>query len=189
MKNAITLFSSKLILSVVFLLFFVSIGISQELKIYELFDNDSQVSTVSQSNKSSKVAKTSVAGSTYTQDLNNFYDLNYNLKPTIYVENNVIIQVPDNNMPIKIKLEDTKSLNILKTNNPIFQTVELIVINIQNPNEFNNAFDVSLLKSFTNLKYIYIMCNEFSSSIDQIQRFVLNPGADITVFFMRTNPS
>lgn len=189
MKNTTTLFCSKLILSIVVALFFVSIGFAQELKVYELFDNGSQVSIAPQLSKSSKTAKTTVTSTTYTEDLNNFLELNYNLKPTIYIENNSIVQVPTNGTPIKIKLEDTNSFNVLKTNNPIFQNVQLIAINVQNANEMSNTFDVSSLNSFTNLKYIYILCNEFNSSTDQIQRFILNAGTDITVYFMTTNPS
>lgn len=185
MKNKTTLFRSNLILTYVLSLVFIATGMAQEVKIYELFDNDSQVNTT----QLSKTAKASVTNTTYTQDLNNFYDLNYSLKPTIYVQNNSIVTVSLNEIPIKVKLEDSNSYTVLKSNNPIFQTVELIVINIENVSELNNIFDVSALQGFSNLKYIYIQCNQFNSSVTQIQNYVINAGVNITVYFMTVNPS
>lgn len=188
MKIKTNLFRSHLVLIFVLSLILVNTGKAQEIKIYELFDNNSQTSTAPLS-KSGKTAKAAVANSTYTDDLNKFNDLNYSLKPTIYIQNNSIVNVTENEIPLKVKLEDAQSFNIIKSNNPLFQTVELMVINIENSSDLNNGFDVSALQSFSSLKYIYIQCQEFNSSVDQIQRFITNPRPEITIYFMTLNPS
>ncbi|RXP56613.1 hypothetical protein EC396_07595 [Lutibacter sp. HS1-25] len=164
---------------------------AQEVKVYEIFNHNPQENLVPQ-NKSTKSAKTTLAAvenNSYAADLNNFYDLNYNLKPTIYIANNAIAMAPDNQNPVKVILEDVKSLNILKTINPVFQTVELIEINVESLSELNTIFDVATLQSFSSLKYIYVQCNQFSTSVAQMQRFVINTGSSITVYFMTINPS
>lgn len=190
MKRKITFLCANLVPFLFVALFFISSGmIAQEVKIYELFENNSQVSAVKASKSALKSGATTVESQNYTEDLNNFYELNYKLKPTIYIENNTIVQVPNNETPIKIKLEDVKSFNVLKTYNPLFETVELIVIDVKNLSELNTSFDISSLQSFSSLKYIYVQCNQFTSSVSQMQNFIMNTGSNITIYFMTVNPS
>jgi hypothetical protein len=191
MKNNTTLSCYNFFLTFVVSLVFIYSVKAQEAKVYEIFDHNPQENLVplNKSTKSAKATLSATVNTTYAADLNNFYDLNYNLKPTIYVANNSIVMMPDNEVAVKLKLEDTKSLSVLKTINPIFQTVELIEINVESMSELNTAFDVATLQSFSSLKYIYIQCNQFSASVAQMQRFVINAGSGITVYFMTTNPS
>lgn len=185
----ITFLSSNLVAFLFVTFFFVSKGIAQEVKIYELFENNTKFSKVQAVKSTLKTGTTSAKSQNYTEDLNNFYELNYKLKPTIYIENNTIVQVPNNETPIKIKLDDVKSFNVLKANNTLFKTVELIVIDVKNLGELNTSFDISSLQDFSSLKYVFVQCNQFSSSVSQMQKFVLNTGANITVYFMTVNPS
>lgn len=190
MERKTTFLRSNIVLGALISLFFINTGVSQEVKVYELFE-DSLTSTVSVASKT--VSKTAtiaaVTETTYEEDLNNFYELNFNLIPTIYIKNNSIVQIPNNESPLGVNLEDTNSFNVLKSNNPLFKTVELIVVNAENSNDFNNVFDASTLQGFNNLKYIYVQCLQFNTSVAQIQKFVINVESDITVYFMTVNPS
>lgn len=191
MKTNTTLNFADIFLSAIISLFFLFTGSAQELKIYEIFENNPQESSVVLS-KAGKLAKTSTVAvsTTYTDDLNYFNELNYNLNPSIYVANNAIVIMPENNQtPIKLNLEDTKSFDILKSGNPIFETIELIEINVESASELNATLDVSTLQGFSNLKYIFVQCNQFNTSVSQMQRFLTNVGSDITVYFMTINPS
>jgi hypothetical protein len=187
MKNKITFLCSNFVLVVFISLFSFTIGYAQGAKVYELFENNYNGTNVA--SKSALKANTNNTSQTYTDDLNKFYDLNYNLKPTIYINNNVIVKAPANEAPVKVKLEDTNSFNILKSYNPLFETVELIIINVENSSGLNTSIDVSLFQSFTSLKYIYVQCNQFTSSVNQIQNFITNAGSDVTIYFMTLNPS
>lgn len=181
-----TIINCVLILTFVFSLITLK-GYAQEVKIYELFENV-QPNPVAKAGKTVLSSKTAV-NTSYSEDLKSFYELNYKLKPTVYIQNNSIVQVPANKDAIKVQLEDTKSFNILKSNNPNFETVELIVVNVASIAELNNSFDVSSLQGFNSLKYIYVQCNQFKTSVNQIQNFVINAGTSVTVYFMTTNPS
>lgn len=187
MKKKTTLSFCTTILTCVFSLLLVAKGFSQEVKIYELFENGA-TSNVAKVGKT--VLKTQTAtDATYTGDLKSFYELDYNLKPTIYIQNNTIVNAPDGEVPVKVKMEDTNSFNVLMSNNSIFNKVELITIYVDSPSQLMSSLNVSTLQGFNNLKYIYVQCNQFNSSVSQMQNFVTNVESNITVYFMTINPS
>ena len=113
--------------------------------------------------------------------------MEYKLKPTIYVSDNRIKKVIGDSNPLRLKMEGNQ-INTLKSENPLFNSVELIVINIEKQSDLNGYFDVSSLQDFNSLKYIYVQCH-FNCSESQIQQFVRNASSEMTIFFMNVNPS
>lgn len=78
------------------------------------------------------------------------------LHPTVYLHNGEL-QPVDEQMPVRINTDIT-SLNLLNARNPLFNGAELLCIRIQNENDFNTTLNLSDLKGFKNLKYVYILC-------------------------------
>jgi hypothetical protein len=187
MKNKVMLFRSNFILFSVVLLFFINNGIAQETKIYELFETESQTTTTTQISKST-LSKSATKSNSYTNNLNDFYDLNNNLKPTVYVVDNSIVKVSGKTNPLKLNSEDVTSFNVLKSGNRLYQSVELLIVNLENSRELNTPLDLASLQNFNSLKYIYIKCN-FKCTVEQIKRFVLNAKPEITIYFITINPS
>tara|TARA_R110001583_G_scaffold49099_2_gene153784 strand:- start:2838 stop:3395 length:558 start_codon:yes stop_codon:yes gene_type:complete len=151
------------------------------LNIVELFEGDFQ-------NTSKINAKSSSYGKSSTDIKEGFFSLKKNLKPTIYIENNRIKKVSGDTAPLILKYENSYSLEILNENNSLIKEVELITIKLKSQNELNNRFDISKIRGFNNLKYIYIQCN-FKCTSNQISSFILNVDPKVAIFYMVNNPS
>jgi hypothetical protein len=116
------------------------------------------------------------------------YQLLYSLKPTIYVKNNSIIQVTGPNKPVSLTTSDVNSLNILKIDNPLFNTVQILKIQLNEISDLNNYLDMSSIQGFSNLSYVYIMCY-FKCTESQIRAFIKNASPETIIYFEQVNPS
>tara|TARA_R110002049_G_scaffold309155_1_gene517687 strand:- start:2903 stop:3448 length:546 start_codon:yes stop_codon:yes gene_type:complete len=116
------------------------------------------------------------------------YQLLYSLKPTIYIKNNSIIKVTGPNKPVSLTTSDANSFNILKTENPLFDSVQILKIQLNDLSDLNNYLDVSSINGFNNLKHIYIMCY-FKCTENQIRAFIKNANPEINIYFEQVNPS
>lgn len=186
MKNKTTLFSSKIMLSIIVSVLSFNVGFAQEAGIFELVENDSEIQVAAQA-KTSSLKKGVNSKSNISNNLSDFKELKYNLKPTIYLSDNRVKKVVGDSGPLRLKMEGNQ-INILKSQDPLFNSVELIVINIEKQSDLNMHFDVSSLQGFNNLKYIYVQCH-FNCSPSQIEQFVRNATSEMTIFFMNVNPS
>ena len=121
-----------------------------------------------------------------SQDVNiefdRLYSLIYDLHPTIYIENNTINQTSDQ-APLVLKLEDLNSNSLLSNDNNSFHSIELLYLTIYSTNDLNNYINVANLKSFKNLRYIYILCYTSASESD-IQSFISNAESPIFILFI-----
>jgi len=186
MKNKTTLFSSKIMLSIIISVLSFNVGFAQEAEIFELVENGSEIQVAAQA-KTSSLKKGVNSKSNISNNLSDFKELEYSLKPTVYVSDNRIKKVIGDSDPLRLKMEGNQ-INVLKARNPLFNSVELIVINLEKQSDLNMHFDVSNLQGFNSLKYIYVQCH-FNCSPSQIEQFVRNATSEMTVFFMNVNPS
>ncbi|WP_308992822.1 hypothetical protein QLS71_015830 [Mariniflexile litorale] len=112
----------------------------------------------------------------------------YSLKPSIYVKNNNIIKVTGPQKPISLTLYDANSLNILKTENSLFSTVQILKVQLKEISDLNSYIDFSNISGFNNLSYIYVT-TYFKCTESQIRAFIKNIDSEITIYFENVNPS
>jgi len=182
MKSIAVLPSIKYVIISFFILLSINQLTAQSSSVYELFEEDFQQSP------SKNTAKSSISSKSGVNAKQAFFTLKTGLKPTIYVENNVVKKVSSNTVPLILKYENSNSLEILKENNSLIKKVELLTIKLKNLNDLNNQFDFSSIRGLDNLKYIYIQCN-FNCTANQISSFILNVDPSVTIFYMVSNPS
>lgn len=173
MKNNSTLkFCTGLFLVFIFL-FSIEGLTAQEKGIYEISSNT--LTTKTASNKSS------------SNDRQNFYNLAFNLKTTVYLENNLEKNLYGKGAISKITMSDTNSFEFLKNNENKYKSAELISIKVSSIDELNNPIDLTMLTEMTNLKYVYIKCS-FKCQKHDIENFVkVNPS--VRVFYNAEKPS
>jgi hypothetical protein len=106
------------------------------------------------------------------------------LQPTAYVGSDIKSIGETQPVCVEVKSADIKKLSIA---NSLFTQVELITIVVNSPADLNFVLDLSKLDSFTNLKFVYFLC-EFECKIEEMQKLYL-PKAGITVFYKVSIPS
>ncbi|MEN3323989.1 hypothetical protein VP395_09640 [Mariniflexile soesokkakense] len=176
-KSPLTLYA--FLFSICISLFSITETIAQENGIYELNESNSFSSDVSRSSENSNKNKKG--------DREHFYNLIYKQHPTSYVGNNVIKKYKDNSLVSKLTFNDTKSFNLLNQNNSEFNSIELITVVLNNPNDLNSKLDLTEISGLNSLKYILIKCY-FECSKQQIKEFV-NTDSNVRVFYKNEIPS
>lgn len=164
-------FNTKFLSMIILIGLFSGTSFSQENAIHKLSDREQTVA------QGTTVGKRS---STITSEFP--YDLLYDLKATVYVKDNGILNVVGAGAPVVLKFLDTQSFNFVSTRNPLYNKVELITINLNSANDLRNSFDVDAIRGFSHLKYIYLKC-EFPISENQIRTFLQNADPEITFFY------
>ena len=172
MKNKSTLTLYTFLFACCISLVFTNNAVAQENGIYELSNNNF-----------SKSATTSKAGN----GRGDFNKLAYNLHPTIYVKNGSEKKTYGKGLPVKLTLEDVKSINILNRGKSKYNQVQLITIKLSNSGDINTKLDLSNISGFNELKYIYIKCH-FKCTADQIKSFV-KASPQIRIFYTSETPS
>ncbi len=168
--------------SLLFLLLHVTYA--QNEKIYELFENETL-----QNRTTTNQSKTSLSNkNTYNSNLNEFYQLHNNVHPTVYVAGNSVKNRAGKLKPLKLTAEDVVALTSLNRSNALYSSVQLLTIKLENPSDLNRVLDLSKLQGFTNLEFVFIQ-SPFKISVNQIRNFILNPGPNVTIYFMNVNPS
>lgn len=190
MKNKIT-FKSLNLFSVCLIAFmWLNVVNAQDAKVYELFENDFQMNAVQSKVQSKSAALKSNANSKEVTNisLQDFLELNNNLKPTVYIDNNSVKNITGVGNPLKVKYNNTQPFHKLNEESSLFNSVELITINLKTSSDLKNEFDLSKVNQFQKLKYVFIKCY-FDCSVNQIKQFVLNLEPEVIVYFTKVNPS
>lgn len=190
MKNKIT-FKSFSLFSVCLIAFvWLNTMNAQDTNVYELFENDFQLDKVqAKSQTKSATLKSGVNNKEVTNiNLQDFLKLNNNIQPTVYIDKNAVVNVTGAVSPVKVKYSNIKPFNKLNEEESLFNSVELVVINLKTSNDLKNEFDLSKVNQYHNLKYIFIKCH-FNCSVNQIQQFVKNTEPEVIVYFTKVNPS
>lgn len=131
---------------------------------------------LSDNNKSSTSLRTNE-----TEDLRG---LMYDLHPTLAIENQEIKSFGEGK-PLKAEIYPN-SEDILTTSNVLFNSVELLLFKLNTSNATPTPIDISNLKSFRNLRFIYVECN-YNCSTSMIKKMFLNTG-NIPVLYQITTP-
>ncbi|MCK0114384.1 hypothetical protein [Gelidibacter sp. F63206] len=164
-------FNTKFLSMIILIGLFSGTTFSQENVILKLSDREQTLAhgaTVSQRN------------ATVTTDVP--YDLLYDLKPTVYVKNNGVLNIEGVGAPVVLNFLDAQSFNYVTTRNSLYNKIELITINLNSENDLRNSFDVAAIRGFSHLKYIYLKC-EFPISENQIRSFLQNADPEIIFFY------
>lgn len=164
-------FNTKFLSMIILIGLFSGTALSQENVIHNLSDREQTLAQSATINKRSS-KKTSEFP----------FDLLYDLKTTVYVKNNSILNVEGAGAPVVLKFLDTQSFNYVSTGNSLYNQIELITINLSSVNELRNSFNVDAIRGFSNLKYIYLKC-EFEISENQIRSFLQNADPKIVFFY------
>lgn len=170
-------FNTKFLSMILLIGLFSGTSFSQDNVIHKLSDREQTVSH-----------GPAVANRSATVKSEPPYDLLYDLKSTIYIKNNGILNVDGVGAPVVLKFLDTQSFNFVSTNNALFNKVELITINLTSENDLRIPFDVDAIRGFGHLKYIYLKCG-FPISENQIRSFLQNADPEITFFYSSYKPS
>lgn len=174
MKNKSTLSFFTFLIVSCFSLCFINNVNAQENGIYELKNN------IGLSKSSSKITKKQT-------DRKDFNFLAYKLHTTIYIKNGIEKNKYGKGLPIKLTLEDTESLRILKNKNSKYAEVQLLTISVKSPNDLNTPIDLSNIPGLKKLKYIFIK-NNIKSTKNQIRAFIkANP--NVRIFYTSETPS
>lgn len=127
----------------------------------------------------SQTSRTSAVSNVTLLNVQNVKDLVYNTQPSIYFYGDAVKVFGDKPRNLFTDLNSISSLNnsILLKNN-----IEIITINLDNPNQVNNTFNLSLLSEFKNLKYIYFITS-FDVSNDAMSTLVQGDSEKYLVFY------
>ena len=120
-------------------------------------------------------------------DRQDFYNLAFNLKTTVYIKDNSVQNTYGNGSIIKVTMQDTESFDLLKSNQSQYKQTELITIQANTINELSKNIDLTTLSEMKNLKYIFIKCS-FKCQLPDIQNFI-KANSNIRVFYYAQNPS
>jgi len=83
--------------------------------------------------------------------------LAYNIHPTIFIRSGNLTY-PEGSTAECVD-SDASSVWTLYEDNPLFNQVELITIRIEQESDLATVLNLDNLQAFTNLKYIYFLCN------------------------------
>lgn len=175
-KSSYAIISSALFCCLFFT--FINLSFSQEQEIYELIVNDL-------ANKNSKQTKNSNQG-----NRSEFYSLSQELHTVEYYHKNKLSNKFGNETLVKINIEDIQSLNVLFQNESKFKDVKLVTIVLNSQSDFNTLLDLSKIKDFSKLKYIYIKCM-FNCNEQDIKKFIKTSNANnsVRIFYTIVSPS
>jgi len=173
MKNKINISTTKLLFVVLLALFVDVSGFAQTNAIYNLTENSA----------------TSVNARVATPSITRYpTSLLYDLQPSIYVEQNAIINVNGIKSPKVLKMKDTQSFELVKTRNQLYKDIEMITINLKTVSDLSRTFDVDSIRGFNHLKYIYLK-SDFPLTVNQIREFILNADPEINIFYKNLDRS
>ncbi|TXE06500.1 hypothetical protein ES711_13380 [Gelidibacter salicanalis] len=167
-----TKFKTKLLSSLMLIGLFSGTCFSQDNVIHNLTGNSDRFisSDVVVGNRSSQA----------TADLPS--DLLYELNATVYVKNNTLSKVKGKAHPLVLKFKDAQSFNVVSKRSALFNTVEMIKIDLASENDLRTPFNMAALRGFNNLKYVYLKC-EFPATEAQIRTFIQNADPKLIIYY------
>jgi len=144
-------------------LFLMAMVLDGSAQNYEVFNLERLINSETTTQKSS-VQKASVNKSALTpkMDIAQIRSLIYEVNPTIYIENGEIQFYGEGNPTVgDLNINEWETL---KTDNSYYNSIQLLKIKYEG-NIAKRSFDLSQLKAFNNLEYIYIQCTSKCSTV------------------------
>jgi hypothetical protein len=83
---------------------------------------------------------------------------------------------------------DIQSFNKLEEVNPLISQVELLIIQINNPEDLKTVIDYANLTGFSNLKYVYFLCS-VNCTPDQVNKLFKTANSKIVSLYLISIPS
>lgn len=173
MKPRINSSFASLILTFGLLIFSLNTVAQGNNDVYRIYDENST--------QKGSIASKSIAGNIPSKLLDGS-------NPTVYIQNNSVLNQTGFSSPLVLKLEDTNSYGFLNQNHELFKEVQVITLEINNQSELIQKFDADKIKGFNKLKYIYVKC-QFECSEKAIRDFVINADPEIIIYYKVVNPS
>lgn len=112
-------------------------------------------------------------------NIQNVRELVYNTQPSIYYHSGVVKVYGDKPRNL---FTDLNSINSLSNSISLKNNIEIITINLDNPNQLNNPFNLNLLSDFKNLKYIYFVTS-FDVNNDSISNLIQGDNEKYMIFY------
>jgi len=104
----------------------------------------------------------------------------FKIQPKIYISN-FVETVSGETAPVCVD-SDALSVSMLSESKPLFQTVELIKIRLNVPEDLSFVLDLTALPGFGNLKYVQFFCG-YDCNPQAISALFLSNNPGITVFY------
>lgn len=107
-------------------------------------------------------------------------NLIHKLQPSAYYYSGVVKNYGEKP---KSLFTDFASLNGLNNSSVLKNNIEIVTIRVNNNAELESAIDLTLLSSFKNLKYIYIVSNVSTTTSQNIMHMIRNYDEKYSVFY------
>lgn len=145
-------------------------NIDETVPVLEL---DAFLSTPSQTARAAAVSNVTLL------NMQNVKELVYNTQPSIYFYGGVVKVFGDKPRNL---FTDTNSISSLNNSITLKNNIEIVTVNLDNPNQLNTPINLSQLSEFKNLKYIYFITS-FDVSNNAIANLIQGDSEKYMVFY------
>lgn len=173
LRNPLILMMRKLLLLLVFVLYGASMS-AQDSR-----NSNSGVMEINAFVASLKANDQTSKGATSFSAASSVEDLVYKVQSSVYYYGGT---AKTYGAKPRCLFTDKQSLNGLNNSNMLKNNIEIVTIRINSASDLNGTIDLSLLSSFKNLKYVYIVSNVEAQPY-QFTSMVNNPEERLSVFY------
>lgn len=178
-STKINCMKSKIIMLIVLLISSLN-AVAQRLSTSDNIDEtvpvlelDAFLSTPSQTARAAAVSNVTLL------NMQNVKELVYNTQPSIYFYGGVVKVFGDRPRNL---FTDTNSISSLNNSITLKNNIEIVTVNLDNPNQLNTPINLSQLSEFKNLKYIYFITS-FDVSNNAIANLIQGESEKYMVFY------
>ena len=178
-STKINCMKSKIIMLIVLLISSLN-AVAQRLSTSDNIDEtvpvlelDAFLSTPSQTARAAAVSNVTLL------NMQNVKELVYNTQPSIYFYGGVVKVFGDKPRNL---FTDTNSISSLNNSITLKNNIEIVTVNLDNPNQLNTPINLSQLSEFKNLKYIYFITS-FDVSNNAIANLIQGDSEKYMVFY------
>lgn len=127
----------------------------------------------------SQTARAAAVSNVTLLNMQNVKELVYNTQPSIYYFGGVVKVFGDKPRNL---FTDVNSIAGLNNSITLKNNIEIVTVNLDNPNQLNTPINLSQLSEFKNLKYIYFI-SSFDVSNDAIANLIQGDSEKYMVFY------
>lgn len=179
-STKINCMKSKIIMLIVLLISSLN-AVAQQLSTSDNIDEttvpvlelDAFLSVTSQTARAASVSNVTLL------NMQNVKELVYKTQPSIYFFGGVVKVFGDKPRNL---FTDANSIGSLNNSITLKNNIEIVTVNLDNPNQLNTPINLSQLSEFKNLKYIYFITS-FDVSNDAIANLIQGDSEKYMVFY------
>jgi len=127
----------------------------------------------------SQTARAASVSNVTLLNMQNVKELVYNTQPSIYFFGGVVKVFGDKPRNL---FTDANSISSLNNSVTLKNNIEIVTVNLDNPNQLNTPINLSQLSEFKNLKYIYFITS-FDVSNNAIANLIQGDSEKYMVFY------